>query len=78
MMMWACTCGEWHPLATMDRCASGVPTLEALELMVDVMVDAPADLEPVTLVEFPVETRRGPRSRPASRVLDVIPSVRHG
>lgn len=68
MMMWACTCGEWHPLATMDRCDRGEPTADQLNRLVDVLVDAPfADVAPV------VDTARRGLSRPPSLVLEVIP-----
>jgi hypothetical protein len=36
-MMWACTCGLLHPLATMTRCDDGVPTSSAVELLVDIL-----------------------------------------
>jgi hypothetical protein len=43
-MMYACTCGHWHPLATTSRCDAGVPTADALDLLVDVATSTTAEL----------------------------------
>jgi hypothetical protein len=89
MMMYACTCGLWHSLATATRCDDGVPTTDSLDLLVDLVVEASSEVG-FPLDEWQVEYLRGsawltPSRTPAhpihapsrGRSLDRLPRAHH-
>jgi len=89
MMMYACTCGLWHPLATTERCDDGVPTSDSLDQLVDVIVDVSSEVG-LPLDDWQIEYLRGapwltparttshPKHSPArGRALDRLPVAHH-
>lgn len=88
-MMYACTCGLWHPLATTDRCDDGVPTSDSLDQLVDLVIDMSSDVG-FTLDEWQVEYLRGAPwltpsrtathpvyAPPRGKALDRLPRAHH-
>jgi len=66
MMCYACTCGEWHSLAYVERCDRGVPTTDSLDLIVDV-VDTIASAVGFPLEEWQRDLLTRATARPASQ-----------